>query len=92
MQLRDETENQPIFPDTGNHGATESARIRIAHAELQYRTNRNSLTDYMIAASGGAGASEFELKQIAYQIWQEGGQRDGDADENWYQAEAFLKK
>ncbi|MGH9581494.1 MAG: DUF2934 domain-containing protein [Bryobacteraceae bacterium] len=33
---------------------------------------------------------QFQLERMAYRFWQEGGRRDGDADADWYRAEAAL--
>lgn len=52
--------------------------------------------------AGDAGAPEsneeerpwtrqVRLERLAYQFWEDGGRRDGNADADWYRAEALLR-
>lgn len=85
---------QSLSPDTVTVTELESARKRMTDAESVYRTKRDELAEYLMAASGAPHEAppRFELERLAYRFWNEGGRRDGNADEDWYRAEAVLRQ
>lgn len=40
--------------------------------------------------AAGRQTRQVQLEELAYRFWQEGGRRDGNADGDWYRAEAVL--
>ena len=38
-----------------------------------------------------AEAAHSEIQRLAYSLWEEGGRRDGTAEEDWFRAEAILR-
>lgn len=82
---------QSLSPDAASTAEIESARKRVRDAEALYRAKRDRLAEYLIGASRTPSRPpRFQLEQLAYRLWDEGGRRDGNAEADWYRAEALL--
>lgn len=42
--------------------------------------------------TAGRQTRQIQLEKLAYRFWQEGGRRDGNAEGDWYRAEALLSR
>ncbi|MGH9618358.1 MAG: hypothetical protein ACRD45_01430 [Bryobacteraceae bacterium] len=85
---------QSLSLDKASTAELESARKRVSDAETLYRNKRNELAGYLIASSGRGReeARRFQLERLARRFWDEGGRRDGNAERDWYRAEALLRQ
>lgn len=90
---------QSLSPEAANAATLESAKHRVREAEVRYRARRDELAEYMLAKPRGSfqqtklpQTHRFHIEQLAYRLWQEGGQRDGNAESDWYRAEELLSK
>lgn len=83
---------QLLSPDATSAAEMESARKRVSDAEALYRSKRDQLAEYLIGTSKTPPHPpyRFQLEQLAYRFWDEGGRRAGNADADWYRAEALL--
>jgi hypothetical protein len=74
-----------------------SAETEAALAERAYRDNRNRLVQFILVASTHSSvprrltpAQHQEVERLAYRLWEEGGRREGTAEDDWYRAERLL--
>lgn len=86
--------------------AIEEARHRVACAEAAYRDSRNKVAECMLAKStkdltsdggrrdgnGLLRTGRFRVERVAYQLWEDAGWHDGNAEADWYRAENMVQK
>lgn len=84
----------------------DQASERVVAAELAYSEHRNRLADYLLSRAANESPSgtlhpdnlrhdseqlDLRVNLMAYQLWEQRGRRHGEAQADWYRAEALLR-